>query len=517
MGSVELLKMSIAVLVVGDVGRSPRMQNHALEIARHYPSKKVYLIGYDSTPCSTQILNTSNLNIVDLEKTDVDRLRKYFPTILGWALFMCIKVVFLSFFLFWRLFCISNLELILMQSPPAIPGLPIAWFVSRLKGAKLVVDIHNYGYSIMALKVKNRAIIGFAAFLEKFFTRQACATLTVSQAMSADVSTNWKVSPAPVVVYDLPPTNFQPPPLMIVHDVLCTLLPVQLFSGTNDGTRLNDSIANVLPVSKIANESMVSHIASTLASSSSPPRSFDRSFTFPSATKSLLTQVKALNGKHQVERLPRAKPSQTFTQAVQSGNAPFFGISCTSWTPDEDFDVLLYALERYDRAARRTLAQLPPLLIAVTGRGQMRDEFFEKVKELKMTYVAVVSLFVPADLYPAFVGCADFGICMHQSSSGLDLPMKVVDMLGAGLPVLARNFNAIGELLHEELGTARLFDDSDDLFEALSSWLCGGEVVMKHDKAIGMRRDMETWSGEWKILVKPLFDALMSDQTDKIE
>lgn len=37
------------------------------------------------------------------------------------------------------------------QNPPGLPSISVAWFVSTLRGSRLIIDWHNYGYTIMAL------------------------------------------------------------------------------------------------------------------------------------------------------------------------------------------------------------------------------------------------------------------------------------------------------------------------------------------------------------------------------
>ena len=38
------------------------------------------------------------------------------------------------------------------KNPPSIPTLALAWLVSRITGSKVIIDWHNLGYSILALK-----------------------------------------------------------------------------------------------------------------------------------------------------------------------------------------------------------------------------------------------------------------------------------------------------------------------------------------------------------------------------
>ena len=135
-------------------------------------------------------------------------------------------------------------------------------------------------------------------------------------------------------------------------------------------------------------------------------------------------------------------------------------VSSTSWTADEDFSVLLDALGIYEQAANQPNAKLPKVAVLITGKGANKASFELSAGRLRKTwrYVRCSTAWLESDIYPKLLGlrtlesmprallkfgslgAADLGISLHSSSSGLDLPMKVVDMFGAGLPVLALDF-----------------------------------------------------------------------------
>jgi len=55
---------SAAVFVYGDIGRSPRMQNHAVELSKMY---QVYFMGYFETTPKSRVMENGNIHIVDLQ------------------------------------------------------------------------------------------------------------------------------------------------------------------------------------------------------------------------------------------------------------------------------------------------------------------------------------------------------------------------------------------------------------------------------------------------------------------
>ena len=128
------------------------------------------------------------------------------------------------------------------------------------------------------------------------------------------------------------------------------------------------------------------------------------------------------------------------SRATLRPERPAMLISSTSWTEDEDFDILFKALQEYDKMADTKASKLPDLVCVITGKGPLKAHYQDIISQTTLNHVQICTPWLEAEDYPTLVGSADLGICLHTSSSGLDLPMKVVDMFGCGVPVCAVGF-----------------------------------------------------------------------------
>lgn len=142
---------------------------------------------------------------------------------------------------------------------------------------------------------------------------------------------------------------------------------------------------------------------------------------------------------------PQPDNSTIFTAHLPNGivalkqTRPALLVSSTSWTEDEDFSLLLSALKDYDKS---TIEDLPDLICVITGKGPLKDYYIVLIESYNWKRVQIITPWLEPEDYPLMLGSADLGVCLHTSTSGLDLPMKVVDMFGCGLPVIAYNFQA---------------------------------------------------------------------------
>jgi len=175
-------------------------------------------------------------------------------------------------------------------------------------------------------------------------------------------------------------------------------------------------------------------------------------------------------------------------------------VSSTSWTPDEDFNILLSALVSYSSSKSATL---PPLVAIITGKGPQKEHYVAKISELKgsgkLQHVTISTAWLSIEDYATLLACADLGVCLHMSSSGVDLPMKVVDMFGAGLPVTGYNdYESWNELVHEgENGEG--FEDAEGLAAILKELFSaedGGETLKKL-RVGAVKEGSRRWDEEW--------------------
>lgn len=173
-------------------------------------------------------------------------------------------------------------------------------------------------------------------------------------------------------------------------------------------------------------------------------------------------------------------------------------ISSTSWTKDENFSLFFDAIEEYENIAIQQ--NLPKIGCIITGKGPEKNYYTKKIKNKIWNHIKWSLPWLEADDYPKILNAATLGVCLHSSSSGLDLPMKVVDMLGSGLPVLALNYQSIEELVKPGIN-GELFNNSEELLYLLGKYLSKLHESTPKDtfqKGLITYRDIEnSWENEW--------------------
>jgi beta-1,4-mannosyltransferase len=157
--------------------------------------------------------------------------------------------------------------------------------------------------------------------------------------------------------------------------------------------------------------------------------------------------------------------------------------------------------------AAQARRRFPHLIILVTGDGQRRVEFERRFAGLPARRIQLRARWLEPEEYPLVVGSADVGLCLHRSTSGLDIPMKVADLFGAGVPVCAIDYGAClaERVRHGDNGllfsTARQLSDLlFDLFEAYPA----DQAVLERLRQGARRAARPTWDEGWKKEARPV-------------
>ena len=436
----DQLPFNAAVLVVGDLNRSPRMLNHCLALTEAFPNiNEISLIGYNGGDIRSDIANNPKIKQYHIRK-GINKFLSKLPRFL-FILAALIKIILQTLSLTWILFRIPKFKFLILQNPPGIPSMLICWIICRLRGAKFIIDWHNYGYTI--LKVNNRPnfLVNLAFKYEKYLGKKSDLNFCVSQAEKRDLKKEFNI------------------------DAIC--LPDRPVKGLFKF--LNELEAN------------------------------DLYKNYPNELYSLIDT-----------HLPENKNLK-----------PIVMISSTSWTPDEDFSMLLDAFIKTEEMIKESIEdktqkniynitedKIKKILFLITGRGPMRDKFMDKVSEANLKYFDVKSIWLESDDYPKLLSLVDLGISLHYSSSGIDLPMKVVDMFSGCLPVASVYYETINELVKEN-ENGFLFKNSKDLGKILKNVIIELSATGKCEKIIKFREnlhkelDKNDWVSQWKQRIPP--------------
>ena len=498
----------VVVVVLGDVGRSPRIQYHALSILE--AGHNVSLVGYTgealvpalnddrwsktttTTTTESRTATTTGgdsgprLNVVRFEsRPPPAALRKILPLYYLWRLLSLVGGLIQAL---W--FGVAEpADTILVQNPPAMPLLLIALLYKRYhryfvrprprtrpqplentnegtttspRTTRFIIDWHNLGYSMF----RNGSLVQkLARVYETALAPTADGHLCVTRAMKEYLIQDMKIEEDKIsVLYDCPPNLFRPMDLTEQHSFL---------------SRVHDQLCQ-----------------------GCPPHWFG---SLDTSYQTVLTELSPRGGG---------------ANAVSRPHRPLLITSSTSWTDDEDFDLLLEAMSLFNNkllssssSPSSTTTNELKALVVITGKGPLKERYEEKMSRMSLERVSFQTVWLePAD-YPRLLACADVGISLHTSTSGLDLPMKVLDLFGCQTPVCAVGFDCLDELVQDDVN-GHVFTSSQQLANQLDE-LCGNKPavasshgfgkLLEYSKNVGNRkRWAENWNehGQPMVLIK---------------
>ncbi|HYC51537.1 MAG TPA: glycosyltransferase, partial [Gemmatimonadaceae bacterium] len=189
------------VVVLGDLGASPRMLYHAMALADE--GYDVTLLGYAGHTLPREVLGREKVRVRYLQSPPARR---------NGAAGLIVQALWRSLVqpleLLRRIVAATPAELVLVQVPPAIPNLLVTALAGRACGCRVVVDWHNFGWSMLALRAGVAgAAVAAARVYERSVATLAHAHLCVSSAMRDVLVGEWKLSPV-AVLYDKPAAVF---------------------------------------------------------------------------------------------------------------------------------------------------------------------------------------------------------------------------------------------------------------------------------------------------------------------
>lgn len=410
----------VVIVVLGDLGHSPRMAYHARSFQKL--GYQVNLCGYLESDLP-EFLLSPDISIYDIPVIKNTRKLPYLIFAICKVFSQIIELTFLL-----KDILDDSTRFVLIQNPPSLPVLLILGVLKRYwaPNVKLVIDWHNLNWSILNMKYhnENHPVVKLMKLYEKLCsTHFADLNLVVTAALKKYLIKQFGLdADKTITLYDRPSSVFEP-----------------------------------------------------------------------------------LDSQHSLQEIVN-KNSTLFSELGYNQVTDRILITSTSFTPDEDFTVLVDALVDLEKMMSSQKSRSNIIMI-VTGKGPMQPQFLNMIKSNKWEHIRIKSVWLPITEYCSILKLADLGISLHYSSSGLDLPMKIVDLFGSGVPVLSMNYPAIGELVKDGVNGIILQRNKNgkEMADKIYNILFNDNSSYIKIKEGALLESQRRWDNEWSEKVSKRF------------